>query len=295
MDSAELNWARYGRHVHDLPCDPQCNIHGVLSPVEGDTWNLQRFVEAQDADGAYERAMHELRSGEKKTHWMWFVFPQLQGLATNPSQTSTRFALRSLAEVSAYANHELLQGRYRVACEALMSHPKKDIVEILGTTDAQKCHSSLTLFSFGGGISLPIMESLKLFFHEKGEMNTLRLLVESFWQNSSMTELSKDSSRTHLNLQSGQIGSVWGSLSCRFDDDGNFLIEGHDIGDGSEYEWVTSVEASDVPRLIKFLGKEDDDDLMKIIERDWGVREGKGLERLIRLSTIPSDFWSYLN
>ena len=293
MDSAELNWARYGRHVHDLPCDPQCNIHGVLNPVEGDIWNLQRFVEAQDADGAYERAMIELRSGEKKTHWMWFVFPQLQGLATNPSQTSTRFAIRSLAEATAYANHALLQGRYRLACEALMSHPKKDIVEILGATDSQKCHSSLTLFSVGGGFPLPTMESLKLFFHEKGDMNTLRLVVESFRQQSSMTELSNDVSRTHLSLRAGKIGSVWRNLSCRFNDDGDFLIEGHDIGDDSEYEWVTSVKASDVPGLIKFLGNEEDDDLMKIIERDWVVREGQALERLIRLSVIPSDFWSY--
>lgn len=113
-----------------------------------DPFDLQRFVDAQD--GMFETALAELRDGRKRSHWIWFVFPQLVGLGRSP--TAQYFGIRSLEEARAYLTHPLLGPRYRVAVEAILSWAgRKEAVAILGNMDAMKLRSSLTLFESASG------------------------------------------------------------------------------------------------------------------------------------------------
>ena len=105
--------------------------------------DLQRFVDAQSQ--TYDQALVELRAGRKRTHWMWFVLPQLAGLGR--SAMAQRFALRDLDEARAYVAHPVL-GRRLVACaRALTALDTVDPVEVMGDVDAQKLQSSMTLFA----------------------------------------------------------------------------------------------------------------------------------------------------
>lgn len=110
-----------------------------------DPFDLHRFVDAQDAGGAHDRALAELRAGRKRTHWMWFVFPQLAGLGH--SATARHYAIRSLDEARAYLAHPLLGARLRAACRTLLAAPA-DLTarDIFGGVDALKLRSSMTLF-----------------------------------------------------------------------------------------------------------------------------------------------------
>ena len=110
-----------------------------------DPFELQRFVEAQDAGGTYEAALRELRAGRKTTHWMWFVFPQLAGLGR--SATARRYALRGADEAGAYLAHPVLGPRLVMCAEALLELGACDPDAVLGGTDAQKLRSSMTLFA----------------------------------------------------------------------------------------------------------------------------------------------------
>lgn len=113
--------------------------------MNGDDFNLQRFVDAQDRDGTYERALAELRRGRKRGHWIWFVFPQIQGLGS--SETARHYAISSLDEATAYLKHPVLGPRVVEAAEALLSLPTRDAAEVLGDLDAMKLRSSMTLFA----------------------------------------------------------------------------------------------------------------------------------------------------
>ncbi len=106
--------------------------------------SLERFLEAQDANGTYERALAELRAGRKQSHWMWFVFPQLVGLGR--SETARHFGIADLAEARAYARHPVLGARLIECARALLEQGSDDPVSILGPIDARKLRSSMTLF-----------------------------------------------------------------------------------------------------------------------------------------------------
>ena len=106
--------------------------------------DLDRFVEAQDADRTYDRALDELRAGRKRTHWMWFVFPQLDGLGT--SAVAQRYGIRSLEEARAYLRHPILGPRLRSCTAAVLALPDADPAPLLGPVDARKLRSSMTLF-----------------------------------------------------------------------------------------------------------------------------------------------------
>jgi uncharacterized protein (DUF1810 family) len=109
-----------------------------------DPYDLERFVVAQNAAGTYDRAVAELRGGRKTSHWMWFVFPQIAGLGL--SATSVKFAIASLAEAQAYLEHPIL-GRRLTECAAIVAETRGRTAEqIFGGIDAQKLHSSMTLF-----------------------------------------------------------------------------------------------------------------------------------------------------
>ena len=117
---------------------------GHASAVD-DPFDLQRFVSAQDAGGAYDAALRELRAGRKTSHWMWFVLPQLAGLGR--SATARHYALAGADEALAYLAHPVLGPRLRECAQALMSLPTCDPVAVLGSVDAQKLRSSMTLFA----------------------------------------------------------------------------------------------------------------------------------------------------
>jgi uncharacterized protein (DUF1810 family) len=106
--------------------------------------DLDRFVTAQNNGGIYADAVGELRHGRKTTHWMWFVFPQIAGLGQSP--TSRHFAISSLDEAKEYLQHPQLGPRL-VECAGIVAESTAPSAEhIFGPVDAQKLHSSMTLF-----------------------------------------------------------------------------------------------------------------------------------------------------
>jgi uncharacterized protein (DUF1810 family) len=115
---------------------------GTAVPDTTDPYDLARFVRAQD--GVYERALAEIRRGEKRTHWMWFVFPQLEGLGSSP--TAQRYAIRSADEARAYLAHSVLGPRLVECVEALLALQDVTAAEIFGFPDDMKLRSSATLF-----------------------------------------------------------------------------------------------------------------------------------------------------
>jgi uncharacterized protein (DUF1810 family) len=109
-----------------------------------DPFNLERFVSAQEAGGAYASALAELRAARKSGHWMWFIFPQLAGLGR--SETARRYAIRSLEEAAAYLRHDRLGPRLIECTTAVEAIRERTAVEIFGPIDALKLRSSMTLF-----------------------------------------------------------------------------------------------------------------------------------------------------
>lgn len=105
--------------------------------------DLDRFVRAQD--GVYDVALAELRAGRKRTHWMWFVFPQIAGLGSSP--TARRYAIATLDEAREYLAHPVLGARLAEAAEAVLAVPERSAAEILGHPDDLKLRSSMTLFA----------------------------------------------------------------------------------------------------------------------------------------------------
>jgi uncharacterized protein (DUF1810 family) len=108
---------------------------------------LERFVTAQE--GVFDRALSEIRAGAKRSHWMWFIFPQLAGLGR--SAMAQRYGIRSLAEARAYLAHPVLGPRYRDCVDALAALADTDAGRVFGPVDALKLRSSLTLFDAAGG------------------------------------------------------------------------------------------------------------------------------------------------
>ncbi|MGY1621020.1 DUF1810 domain-containing protein [Geodermatophilus sp. SYSU D00965] len=108
-----------------------------------DPFDLERFVQAQDR-GTYEQALAELRAGAKRSHWMWFVFPQVAGLGR--SATAQRYAVSGLPEAQAYLDHPVLGPRLAECAQALLDLGTADAVRVFGPVDAVKLRSSMTLF-----------------------------------------------------------------------------------------------------------------------------------------------------
>lgn len=109
-----------------------------------DPYNLQRFVAAQNSGGTYARALEELRSAHKTSHWMWFVFPQIAGLGQ--SQMSRMYAIGSLDEARAYLAHPVLGPRLRECARVVAETQGKTADAVFGGIDAVKLRSSMTLF-----------------------------------------------------------------------------------------------------------------------------------------------------
>jgi len=134
---------------------------------------LQRFLDAQDSGGTYERALAELRAGRKISHWMWFVFPQMAGLGQ--SEMSRRYAISSLEEARAYLEHPVLGPRLVACAQALLGHEGLSAEEIMGGIDAVKLRSSMTLFAQldDGEVFQQVLER---YFGGEMDAATLRLI-----------------------------------------------------------------------------------------------------------------------
>ncbi|MBD3784880.1 MAG: DUF1810 domain-containing protein [Micrococcales bacterium] len=141
-----------------------------------DARDLSRFVAAQDAGGVYETALAELRAGRKRSHWMWFVFPQVAGLGR--SATAQWFGVRGLAEARAYLEHPVLGPRLAECVEALLALGGSDPVAVLGGIDAVKLRSSMTLFAAaaGKGCDGPFRVVLEQYFGGEEDPATLGML-----------------------------------------------------------------------------------------------------------------------
>ena len=135
--------------------------------------DLDRFVAAQDP--VYDQVLAELRAGRKHSHWMWFVFPQLDGLGRSP--TARHFGIKSLEEGLQYLAHPLLGARLRECTEALLAVPDPSISAILGSPDDLKFRSSMTLFSELSGPGSVFEKALARFYAGKPDARTLELLA----------------------------------------------------------------------------------------------------------------------
>jgi uncharacterized protein (DUF1810 family) len=138
-----------------------------------DPFDLNRFVQAQE--GVYAAALAELRAGRKTSHWMWFVFPQLDGLGR--SQTARFFAVKSLAEARAYLAHPVLGKRLRECAAAVLSVSGRTASEIFGSPDDIKFRSSMTLFERAEPHCDLFSDALDRFFEGRRDRLTLDLLA----------------------------------------------------------------------------------------------------------------------
>lgn len=135
-------------------------------------FDLERFVEAQEA--VFADVLAELRGGRKESHWMWFVFPQIDGLGASP--TARRFALRSLDEARTYLDHPLLGPRLRQCCEILLGLEGRSAEQIFGYPDVMKLKSSLTLFSRAAEDAGPFEALLEKYYGGEEDPRTFALL-----------------------------------------------------------------------------------------------------------------------
>lgn len=134
---------------------------------------LDRFVQAQTP--VYEQVLRELRAGQKQTHWMWFIFPQIHGLGS--SSMAQRFAIASLDEARDYLQHPLLGERLRECTRLVNSITSAGVSDIFGYPDDLKFHSSMTLFARAADEEeSPFQQALKTFFHgTEDQATTARL------------------------------------------------------------------------------------------------------------------------
>ena len=137
-----------------------------------DPHNLSRFEEAQAP--VYQQVLAELREGHKRSHWMWFIFPQLAGLGH--SAMAQRFAIASLDEAKAYLAHPVLGARLRECARLVLAVPDRSIHYIFGSPDDLKFRSSMTLFSRAGPAEPVFQQCLTKYFAGHGDPQSIALL-----------------------------------------------------------------------------------------------------------------------
>jgi uncharacterized protein (DUF1810 family) len=137
-----------------------------------DRYELGRFVEAQR--GCFEQVCGELRAGRKRSHWMWFIFPQVQGLGLSPM--AVRYGISSKDEAEAYLNHEILAPRLLQCTELVMLVEGRTIEEIFGRPDDLKFRSSMTLFATVSTDHAIFQQALEKYFAGEPDRLTLERL-----------------------------------------------------------------------------------------------------------------------
>ena len=138
------------------------------------------FIQAQNT--VYPSVIKELTEGRKRSHWMWFIFPQVKGLGH--SRMARRFAIESLEQAKEYLQHDVLGARLRECAELLLLHPDKSALEIFGSIDTLKLHSSLTLFTLASSNKKCVFnELLDQYFEGSYDINSIRMLMQlSDWK-----------------------------------------------------------------------------------------------------------------
>ncbi len=136
-------------------------------------YDLERFIEAHNDD--YNRALNEVKSGRKLTHWMWYIFPQIAGLGM--SETAKYYEIKSLDEARAYLNNELLKDHIIEISNALLELDKTDPVEVFGDVDALKLKSSMTLFSYVSDDEI-FNKVIDKYFNGSKDLTTVRICEE---------------------------------------------------------------------------------------------------------------------
>ena len=137
-----------------------------------DEYNLNRFVEAQIV--TYEGAMLELARGRKESHWIWYIFPQIEGLGK--SDIAKLYSIKSLEEGRAYLKHPLLGPRLTEACEILLSLNDVSMDEVMGFPDDLKLLSSMTLFEFISGSNSIFTKMIELYFDDERDETSLEII-----------------------------------------------------------------------------------------------------------------------
>lgn len=133
--------------------------------------DLNKFITAQEH--FYQTALQEIRGGKKVSHWMWFIFPQIAGLGRSPM--AKMYSIESKDEAKEYLEHEVLGARLREMSKTLLEHKDKQIVSILGHTDAMKLRSSMTLFDAVSPDDV-FSEVLAAFYDSKRDRHTLDII-----------------------------------------------------------------------------------------------------------------------
>ena len=139
-----------------------------------DPYRLGRFLDAQDQTGTYRRALTELQSGHKRSHWIWFVFPQIAGLGCSP--VAQTYAIGSIEEARAYLEHPVLGPRLLECARALLGLSGESAPEILGELDAVKLRSSMTLFAHAAPEELLFGQVLDRYYAGSADQETERRL-----------------------------------------------------------------------------------------------------------------------
>ena len=142
-----------------------------------DPHDLNRFLNAQE--GVYERALAELKDGQKRTHWMWFIFPQVEGLGQSP--TARRYAIKSRDEARQYLEHSVLGKRLLECTEAVLALKGGSASEVFGYPDDLKFKSSMTLFENIAGPGSIFSVALDRYCRGERDVATLRLLEKSIF------------------------------------------------------------------------------------------------------------------
>jgi uncharacterized protein (DUF1810 family) len=138
----------------------------------GDPYDLTRFVEAQERD--YEQAMSEIRSGRKRSHWMWYIFPQFEGLGS--SATARHYAIKSVAEAEAYLRHAVLGPRLLESARAVVALAGPSAFEVFGSPDDLKLRSSATLFASVSAAGSVFEQLIDKYFGGERDEKTIDLL-----------------------------------------------------------------------------------------------------------------------
>lgn len=137
-----------------------------------DSFNLQRFIDAQNP--VFETVTAELAAGKKRSHWMWFIFPQLEGLGR--SETARLYAIGSVAEARAYLDHAILGDRLRVLTALVNGLEGRSVEQIFGYPDDLKFHSSMTLFAHSARDKNPFEDAINRYFGGEPDRGTVERL-----------------------------------------------------------------------------------------------------------------------
>lgn len=161
---------RLGAFLNNEGSRTSTTINAANRTEFDDPYDLIRFTVAQDR--VYEQVLAELRSGRKRTHWMWYIFPQIDGLGF--SQTAKLYAIKSVEEARQYLQHPVLEPRLMECAEAVLSIEGRSARDIFDTPDDLKLKSSMTLFAFvGGSVFVKVLDK---YFHGQQDAETRRLI-----------------------------------------------------------------------------------------------------------------------